>query len=149
MQALAATNHMNHTHHQALSFNLFCFELWCFISLITSSVTLFVCTHFLLKLIILFLLVCFLGGHNLLYLARDLGQYVQLGMTTDDAMGEALDKTAKLLGLDLRSGGPAVEELAWEGDAKSVKFSMSSSQTLNTPLYLLNLCLTSLGRIAC
>ncbi|KAI8545351.1 hypothetical protein RHMOL_Rhmol07G0033200 [Rhododendron molle] len=77
------------------------------------------------------------GGHNLLILARDLGQYVQLGTTIDDAIGEAYDKTAKWLGLDLRrSGGPAVEELAREGDAESVKFSVSSSQILNTPLNL-------------
>ncbi|KAJ4848726.1 glutamated carboxypeptidase [Turnera subulata] len=64
------------------------------------------------------------GGHNLLILARDLGQYIQLGTSIDDAIGEAYDKTAKWLGLDLRrSGGPAIEELAREGDAASVKFS--------------------------
>ncbi|KAG5538583.1 hypothetical protein RHGRI_019234 [Rhododendron griersonianum] len=69
------------------------------------------------------------GGHNLLILARDLGQYVQLGTTIDDAIGEAYDKTAKWLGLDLRrSGGPAVEELAREGDAESVKFSVPMKQ---------------------
>ncbi|TQD72457.1 hypothetical protein C1H46_042010 [Malus baccata] len=69
------------------------------------------------------------GGHNLLILARDLGQYVQLGTTIDDAVGEAYDKTAKWLGLDLRrSGGPAIEELAREGDAKSVKFSTPMKQ---------------------
>ncbi|XP_068344531.1 probable tRNA N6-adenosine threonylcarbamoyltransferase, mitochondrial isoform X1 [Pyrus communis] len=69
------------------------------------------------------------GGHNLLILARDLGQYVQLGTTIDDAIGEAYDKTAKWLGLDLRrSGGPAIEELAREGDAKSVKFSTPMKQ---------------------
>lgn len=67
-----------------------------------------------------------LGGHNLLVLAHDLGQYTQLGTTIDDAIGEAFDKTAKWLGLDMRrSGGPAVEELALEGDAESVKFSVS------------------------
>uniref|UniRef100_A0A2P2KJK3 N(6)-L-threonylcarbamoyladenine synthase n=2 Tax=Rhizophora mucronata TaxID=61149 RepID=A0A2P2KJK3_RHIMU len=66
------------------------------------------------------------GGHNLLILARDLGQYIQLGTTIDDAIGEAYDKTAKWLGLDMRrSGGPAIEELAQEGDAESVKFSVS------------------------
>ncbi|MCH88156.1 putative O-sialoglycoprotein endopeptidase, partial [Trifolium medium] len=60
------------------------------------------------------------GGHNLLILARDLGQYIQLGTTIDDAIGEAYDKSAKWLGLDLsRSGGPAIEELAREGNAKS------------------------------
>lgn len=58
-------------------------------------------------------------------LAHDLGQYLQLGTTIDDAIGEAYDKTAKWLGLDLRrSGGPAIEELAKEGDAKSIKFSV-------------------------
>ncbi|KAG7561668.1 Gcp-like domain [Arabidopsis thaliana x Arabidopsis arenosa] len=65
------------------------------------------------------------GGHNLLVLAHKLGQYTQLGTTVDDAIGEAFDKTAKWLGLDMRrSGGPAVEELALEGDAKSVKFNL-------------------------
>lgn len=68
----------------------------------------------------------FIGGHNLLILARDLGQYIQLGTTIDDAIGEAYDKTAKWLGLDLRrSGGPAIEKLAMEGNAESVKFSVS------------------------
>lgn len=70
------------------------------------------------------LLISFLlGGHNLLILARELGYYIQLGTTIDDAIGEAYDKTAKWLGLDLRrSGGPAIEELAREGDAESVNF---------------------------
>ncbi|KAK9274407.1 hypothetical protein L1049_019221 [Liquidambar formosana] len=69
------------------------------------------------------------GGHNLLILASDLGQYIQLGTTIDDAIGEAYDKTAKWLGLDMRrSGGPAVEELAREGDAESVKFSIPMKQ---------------------
>lgn len=69
------------------------------------------------------------GGHNLLILARDLGQYIQLGTTIDDAIGEAYDKTAKWLGLDMRrSGGPAIEELAREGDAASVKFSTPMKQ---------------------
>ncbi|KAJ8748955.1 hypothetical protein K2173_013393 [Erythroxylum novogranatense] len=69
------------------------------------------------------------GGHNLLILARELGQYVQLGTTIDDAIGEAYDKTAKWLGLDMRrGGGPAIEELAREGDAESVKFSTPMKQ---------------------
>lgn len=67
-----------------------------------------------------------LGGHNLVVLARDLGHYIQLGTTIDDAIGEAYDKTAKWLGLDLRrSGGPAIEELALEGDAEAIKFTVS------------------------
>ncbi|GLT39548.1 hypothetical protein SLA2020_137320 [Shorea laevis] len=69
------------------------------------------------------------GGHNLLILAHDLGQYTQLGTTIDDAIGEAFDKTAKWLGLDMRkSGGPAIEELAREGNAESVRFSIPMKQ---------------------
>ncbi|KAK9051543.1 hypothetical protein SSX86_028170 [Deinandra increscens subsp. villosa] len=69
------------------------------------------------------------GGHNLLVLAHDLGHYLQLGTTIDDAIGEAYDKSAKWLGLDLRkSGGPAIEELARQGDAQSVKFSVPMKQ---------------------
>ncbi|XP_043805829.1 probable tRNA N6-adenosine threonylcarbamoyltransferase, mitochondrial isoform X2 [Manihot esculenta] len=72
---------------------------------------------------------CLRGGHNLLILARELGQYIQLGTTIDDAIGEAYDKTAKWLGLDMRrSGGPALEELAREGDAESIKFSTPMKQ---------------------
>ncbi|KAL3516985.1 hypothetical protein ACH5RR_023887 [Cinchona calisaya] len=69
------------------------------------------------------------GGHNLLVLARDLGHYIQLGTTIDDAIGEAYDKTAKWLGLDLRkSGGPAIEELAQQGDPGAVNFSVPMKQ---------------------
>ena len=66
------------------------------------------------------------GGHNLLVLARGLGQYIQLGTTIDDAIGEAYDKSARWLGLDIRKGGgPALEELALEGDPNAVKFRVS------------------------
>ncbi|XP_057455372.1 probable tRNA N6-adenosine threonylcarbamoyltransferase, mitochondrial isoform X1 [Lotus japonicus] len=76
-----------------------------------------------------FMVLLISGGHNLLILARDLGQYIQLGTTIDDAIGEAYDKTAKWLGLDMRrSGGPAIEELAREGNAKSVSFSIPMKQ---------------------
>lgn len=69
-----------------------------------------------------------IGGHNILILARDLGHYIQLGASVDDAIGEAYDKTAKWLGLDLRkSGGPAVEELAQQGDEKSIQFKVNYS----------------------
>lgn len=51
---------------------------------------------------------------------------MQLGTTIDDAIGEAYDKAAKWLGLDMRrSGGPAIEQLALDGDAESVKFSVN------------------------
>ncbi|XP_010264174.1 PREDICTED: probable tRNA N6-adenosine threonylcarbamoyltransferase, mitochondrial isoform X2 [Nelumbo nucifera] len=76
-----------------------------------------------------FLALLISGGHNLLVLALDLGQYIQLGTTIDDAIGEAYDKTARWLGLDMRrGGGPALEELAQEGDAESIKFSIPMKQ---------------------
>ncbi|KAL2651180.1 hypothetical protein R1flu_019308 [Riccia fluitans] len=72
-----------------------------------------------------FLVLLVSGGHNLLLLSQNVGQYVQLGTTVDDAIGEAYDKTARLLGLDMRKGGgPALEELAREGDPKAIKFSV-------------------------
>ncbi|KAI5072061.1 hypothetical protein GOP47_0012167 [Adiantum capillus-veneris] len=72
-----------------------------------------------------FLVLLVSGGHNLLLLAQKVGDYIQLGTTLDDAIGEAYDKTARELGLDLaRGGGPAVEELALEGNPKAVNFSI-------------------------
>ena len=66
------------------------------------------------------------GGHNLLVLAQNLGEYVQLGTTIDDAIGEAYDKSARWLGLDIqKGGGPALEELALEGDPNSINFRVS------------------------
>jgi len=55
------------------------------------------------------------GGHSMLIDVRGLGRYELLGTTLDDAVGEAFDKTAKLLGLGY-PGGPAVAKLAEEGD---------------------------------
>lgn len=63
--------------------------------------------------------VCLLvsGGHNLLVLVHGVGSYTQLGTTLDDALGEAYDKVARLLGLPLApSGGAALERLALQGD---------------------------------
>lgn len=58
------------------------------------------------------------GGHNLLLLVHGVGRYTQLGTTLDDALGEAYDKVARLLGLPLEpSGGAALEKLALQGDA--------------------------------
>ena len=63
------------------------------------------------------------GGHNLLVLVEGIGSYKILGTTLDDAVGEAYDKVARLLGLDLSSGGgPAVEALALEGDPLAFDF---------------------------
>ncbi|KAG2235559.1 hypothetical protein INT48_003122 [Thamnidium elegans] len=61
------------------------------------------------------------GGHTLLLTANDIGDYDQLGTTLDNAVGEAIDKTARLLQLDWlkgRRGGPgaALEKAALTGD---------------------------------
>ncbi|MEA2927669.1 MAG: tRNA N6-adenosine threonylcarbamoyltransferase [Hyphomicrobiales bacterium] len=56
------------------------------------------------------------GGHTQIVAVLDVGKYVRLGTTIDDAIGEAFDKTAKLLGLRY-PGGPEVEREAERGDA--------------------------------
>ncbi|KAJ7557997.1 hypothetical protein O6H91_04G020700 [Diphasiastrum complanatum] len=72
-----------------------------------------------------FIVLLISGGHNLLLVAQNVGQYVQLGTTVDDAIGEAFDKTARLLGLDLRKGGgPALEEIALQGNPTSFPFAV-------------------------
>lgn len=55
------------------------------------------------------------GGHSMLIAVETLGDYRVLGSTLDDAVGEAFDKTAKLLGLGY-PGGPALAALAEDGD---------------------------------
>jgi len=55
------------------------------------------------------------GGHTQIVAVRGVGDYVRLGTTRDDAIGEAFDKTAKLLGLGY-PGGPEVESQAEHGD---------------------------------
>jgi len=57
------------------------------------------------------------GGHTQTVLVKNLGDYERLGTTIDDALGEAFDKTAKLLGLAY-PGGPAVERAALGGKAE-------------------------------
>jgi N6-L-threonylcarbamoyladenine synthase len=54
------------------------------------------------------------GGHTLLALLRDHGDYTLLGQTRDDAAGEAFDKVARILGLGY-PGGPAIQEAAPHG----------------------------------
>jgi len=61
------------------------------------------------------------GGHTLLVRVDALGRYHILGDTLDDAVGEAFDKTAKLLGLSY-PGGPALEALARQGDPGRFQF---------------------------
>jgi len=61
------------------------------------------------------------GGHTQLILVRGVGHYERWGSTIDDALGEAFDKTAKLLGLPY-PGGPAVEKAALNGNARRFNF---------------------------
>ena len=56
------------------------------------------------------------GGHSQLVLFRDHGDYKLLGQTQDDAVGEAFDKVAKILGLSY-PGGPSIAKAALAGDA--------------------------------
>lgn len=64
-----------------------------------------------------YLLLLVSGGHCQLLIVEGIGKYRQLGTTIDDAVGEAFDKTAKLLQLGF-PGGPAVEKAARTGDPK-------------------------------
>ncbi len=66
-----------------------------------------------------YLLLLVSGGHCQILLVEGVGEYRRLATTIDDALGEAFDKTAKILGLGY-PGGPAVEKLAREGDPKAV-----------------------------
>ncbi len=61
------------------------------------------------------------GGHTMLIDVKAIGEYKILGRSLDDAVGEAFDKTAKILGLGY-PGGPALEMLAKEGDINTFKF---------------------------
>ena len=61
------------------------------------------------------------GGHTQIVAVAGVGKYVRLGTTVDDAMGEAFDKVAKMLGLPY-PGGPEVERAASGGDAKRFAF---------------------------
>jgi N6-L-threonylcarbamoyladenine synthase len=61
------------------------------------------------------------GGHTGMYLARASGDYACLGRTRDDAVGEAFDKAAKLLGLGY-PGGPIIDRLARSGDPAAIRF---------------------------
>jgi len=66
-----------------------------------------------------YLLLLASGGHCQLLRVDGVGQYRRLATTIDDALGEAFDKTAKILGLGY-PGGPAVERLAATGNPKAV-----------------------------
>ena len=61
------------------------------------------------------------GGHTNLFHVPEEGKYKVVSRTRDDAAGEAFDKVAKMIGLGY-PGGPEIEKLALEGDAKAVRF---------------------------
>lgn len=61
------------------------------------------------------------GGNTMLVHVRAWGEYVILGTTIDDAVGEAFDKVAKALGLGY-PGGPVISKLAAQGNPKAIRF---------------------------
>lgn len=68
-----------------------------------------------------YLLLLVSGGHTQLLVVRGVGDYLQLGTTIDDAVGEAFDKIAKMLSLPY-PGGPSVEKEAERGDPERFDF---------------------------
>tara|TARA_Y100000590_G_scaffold456558_1_gene607374 strand:+ start:1456 stop:2529 length:1074 start_codon:yes stop_codon:yes gene_type:complete len=62
-----------------------------------------------------YLLLLISGGHSQYLSVNGLGNYKRLGTTIDDALGEAFDKTAKLLGIEF-PGGPKLEKFSKKGD---------------------------------
>ena len=67
-----------------------------------------------------YLLLLISGGHTQFLEVKDVNNYKRLGTTIDDALGEAFDKTAKLLGIEF-PGGPKIEEWAKKGDENFFK----------------------------
>jgi N6-L-threonylcarbamoyladenine synthase len=70
-----------------------------------------------------YLLLLVSGGHCQFLVVKDVGKYQKLGGTVDDALGEAYDKTAKLLGLPY-PGGPAVEAMAKSGNDRAYTYTV-------------------------
>ncbi len=68
-----------------------------------------------------YLLFLMSGGHCQIMLVKGVDDYVPIGASLDDAIGEAFDKTAKMMGLSY-PGGPAIEQLAKYGDAQRFAF---------------------------
>jgi len=67
------------------------------------------------------------GGHSQLVLFHDHGDYELLGQTQDDAVGEAFDKVAKIIGLPY-PGGPSIAKVAESGDPLAFKFPKAKMQ---------------------
>ena len=73
------------------------------------------------------------GGHTMLVAMDAHGQYRLLGTTVDDAVGEAFDKVARVMGLSY-PGGPAIDNVALTGDPTAVKFPRAMPQGLDFSL---------------
>ena len=67
-----------------------------------------------------YLLLLISGGHSQYLVVKDINNYEQLGTTIDDALGEAFDKTAKMLNLGY-PGGPNIEKFSKLGDKNFYK----------------------------
>ena len=65
-----------------------------------------------------YLLLLISGGHSQFLSIEGVGKYKRLGTTIDDALGEAFDKTAKILGIEF-PGGPKIESFAKKGDGNA------------------------------
>lgn len=73
------------------------------------------------------------GGHSQLVLFKDHFDYVLLGQTVDDAIGEAFDKVAKVLGLPY-PGGPSISKIAQQGNPNSFDFPTAKLNNTNQKL---------------
>ena len=82
-----------------------------------------ICSNFLSHTDLIPPMICLIvsGGHSHIVKVTDFGQYELLGMTRDDAVGEAFDKVARVLGLPY-PGGPNLERLARDGDENAFHF---------------------------
>merc|ERR1712232_485082 len=69
------------------------------------------------------------GGHNMAVLTQGIGRHTILGSTIDDSIGEAFDKTARILGITQVPGGPHLERLAKGGDASAYKLTKPLSKS--------------------
>lgn len=88
--------------------------------------------HFTPKVDYPFLALLASGGHTSILLCKNLGEYEILGGTLDDALGEAFDKAARILGLrSSTSGGAAVEAMALKGDRDSYPMTVPMRSKLN------------------
>lgn len=71
------------------------------------------------------------GGHSSLYRVESFDEFKELGVTLDDAMGEAFDKGAKIMGFKKFPGGPEIDRAAQSGDPNSYRFGKVKTDGLN------------------